>query len=284
MADLRVLVVENEADDPIGPVGGWLTDAGLSIETVRPYLGDPLPENLDGVDGLIVLGGAMGANDDDIAPWLPATRRLLAESVERQVPALGICLGGQLLAVATGGRVERSPDGPEYGAQLIAKRAGAATDPLFGPIPITPDVLQWHVDAIVELPPSAVQLATSPGCANQAFRIGRLGWGTQFHFETTPEVVRRWAAADADSLEDYDVERILARCDAAHADIAEVWQPVMVAWAAIVADPTSVPAARPLRVSTAEPVTDPAEIRAALAAEMQAARGLPWPVTGRPDQ
>jgi GMP synthase-like glutamine amidotransferase len=221
----------------------------------------------------------MGANDDTDAPWLPAVRALLAEAVRTERPTLGICLGGQLLAVATGGRVEPSPDGPEYGAQLIAKRANAATDPLFGPMPITPDVLQWHVDAITRLPPSAVLLANSPGSEVQAFRAGRLAWGTQFHIETTPAVVRQWAVEDAELLEGYDIERLLARSDAAHEDIAEVWRPFAQAWAAVVDDPDSVRPARPLRVSTAEPITDPAEIRAALAAQMQAARpqGLPWP-------
>jgi GMP synthase-like glutamine amidotransferase len=278
-----VLVVENEPADPVGTLGPWLTGAGLELTVARPYAGDELPADLDGVAGLVVLGGSMSATDDVVAPWLPEVRRLLAEAVRAEVPTLGICLGAQLLAVAAGGRVEPSPDGPEFGAQLIAKRANAATDPLFGPIPITPDVIQWHVDAIVQLPGGAVHLAGSPGCEVQAFRVGRLAWGTQFHIETTPDTVRQWAADDAELLAGYDVERILARSDAAHADVAEVWQPVAAAWAAIVLDPASVPSARPIRLSTAAPVTDPAEIRAALAAEMTAARGLPWPIAGPPE-
>jgi GMP synthase (glutamine-hydrolysing) len=193
------------------------------------------------------------------------------------VPTLGICLGAQLLALATGGRIARNPDGPEYGAQLIAKRANSATDPLFAALPITPDVIQWHVDAIVELPPGAIQLASSPGCAVQAFRLGRLAWGIQFHIETTPELLRSWAEADAELMHDYDVELILTRAEKAQDDITEVWSPFAAAFAAIVHDPATVPAARPIRISTADPITDPAEIRAALAAELQSSRQLPWP-------
>jgi GMP synthase (glutamine-hydrolysing) len=286
----QILVVQNSATDPVGRLADWLVAAGAELRVLAPYLGDTLPDDLRGVDGLLVLGGPMNAADDVRAPWLPQVRRLLAEAVASEVPTLGICLGGQLLAAATGGRVEPSPDGPEFGAQLIAKRANAATDPLFGPMPITPDVIQWHFDAVTSLPPGAVLLANSPGCEVQAFRVGRLAWGTQFHIETTPEVVRQWAAADAGALEGYDVERLLARSDAAHDDIAEVWQPFAQAWVQIAADPDSVKPARPLRISTAEPVTDPAEIRAALAAQMQSAREpapgttpppapLPWPGT-----
>ena len=132
----------------------------------------------------------MGANDDDVAPWLPHERALLREAVSREIPTLGICLGGQLLAAANGGRVRASPEQAEIGAQLVAKRTAAATDPLFGPLPITPDVLQWHYDAITVLPAGAVHLASSPVCENQAFRLGRLAWGVQFHIETTPELVR----------------------------------------------------------------------------------------------
>jgi GMP synthase (glutamine-hydrolysing) len=280
---VTVLVIEPEAGDPVGPLGDWLSDAGLSLTVARPFTGEQLPVDLDNVDGLIVLGGSMGVGDDAAYPYLRDIRRLLAEAVAREVPTLGICLGAQLLAAGTGGRVTRSPGGPEYGAQLIAKRGNAATDPLFGPLPITPDVIQWHVDSIVDLPPGAVQLYGSPTTENQAFRLGRLAWGIQFHIETTPQLLRLWADEDAAGLVDYDVEAILARAEARYPDVVEAWQPFAARFAATVLDPSAVKAARPIRVSTADPITDPAEIRAALAAELNASRqaphGLPWPTT-----
>ena len=88
-------------------------------------------------------------------------------------------------------------------------------------------------------------------------------------------MVRAWAADDAGRLPEYDLDAIVARAEAVHDDIAEVWQPFAEAFADIVRDPASVPAARGPVVSSAEPVTDPAAIRAALAAEMGAARGTP---------
>jgi GMP synthase-like glutamine amidotransferase len=270
----RVLVVEVSPSDPVGRLGAWLTDAGLEYDVVT----QPVP--LDGYAGLVVLGGPQTANDDELGPL----RQLLRDAVTAQLPTLGICLGAQLLAVAHGGRVERNPEGPEIGAQLVAKRGAAATDPLFGPLPITPDVLQWHFDAITTLPPGAVLLAGSPLCAHQAFRLGRLAWGLQFHIETTPQLVRSWAQKYAAELTDYDLDLTVSRSDAIHDDIAEVWQPFVAAFGDIVRAPAAVPAARGIPTSTAAPVTDPAAIRAALAAEANAARTtLPTP-TLRPPQ
>jgi GMP synthase-like glutamine amidotransferase len=269
-----VLVVQNAVSDPLGPLGDWLSAAGASLDVRNAEAGDAIPA-LDGYDGLVVLGGGMSAGDDERAPWLPSVRALLAQALADETPTLAICLGAQLLAVALGGRVGPNPEGPEFGAQLVAKRANAGTDPLFRDLPITPDVIQWHFDAVLDLPPGAVLLAGSPTCEVQAFRAGRVAWGIQFHIETTPALVRQWAAEDAAALDGYDVERLLERSDAVHADIAEVWPPVVATFAGIVDDPASVPRTRPLRMATAEPVTDPAAIRAALAAQMQAAHEPP---------
>ncbi|MDQ2838373.1 MAG: type 1 glutamine amidotransferase [Actinomycetota bacterium] len=275
-AVVPILVVENARDAPVARLGDWLVAAGAELDVRALHAGDELPE-LAGYRALVVLGGGMNAYDDVRAPWLPAVRALLSEAVRIELPTLGICLGGQLLAVATGGRVALA-QAPEYGAQLIAKRQAAATDPLLREMPITPDVLQWHVDEISQLPPGAVQLASSPGCELQAFRVGRLAWGTQFHLETTPDIIAQWAAEDAELLADYDLPTIVERAVRAHEDIAEVWQPIAARFVEIARDPAAVAGPRSLpmaggTVSTAAPITDPAAIRAALAAEMQAARG-----------
>ena len=87
-------------------------------------------------------------------------------------------------------------DGPEVGATLVAKRDAADADPVFGPLPLSPDVIQWHHDEIAELPTGATLLASNPFYANQAFRVGRHVYALQFHIETTPEQVRQWAADD----------------------------------------------------------------------------------------
>ena len=279
MSGPRVLVVQNSASDPVGRLGDWFQDAGLVVDQVT---GPDLPANLDGVAGLVVLGGDMGAYDDDIAPWLPHERALLREAVEREVPTLAICLGAQLLAVANGGRVETDPDGPEIGAQLVAKRTAASRDPLFAAVPITPDVHQWHYDAITVLPPGAILLASSPRGEHQAFRLGRLAWAVQFHIETTPDTLLDWARADAPRLADYDLDAIIDRIRSVDADFAEVWSAFAAAFADVVRNPDAITAPRAVPTTTAAPVTDPAAIRAALAAEAAGARTVLPPPGTRP--
>ncbi len=279
--DLAVLVIENDPSAPAGTLGDWLREAGAELSLWSPASGRPLPDDLTAYSALLVLGGDMNAHDDVAAPWLPRLRALLTEAVRIELPTLGVCLGGQLLAVATGGRVSAA-EVPEYGWQLIAKRQAAAADPLLRELPITPDVLQWHLDEISQLPANAVLLASSPVCEVQAFRVGRLAWGIQFHIETTEEIVTSWAAHDAEQLREYDLPAIVERSVRALPDIAEVWRPVVAAFARIAADPATVATPRllpmaggPVNTSTAAPITDPAAIRAALAAELQASREPP---------
>src|SRR4051812_35950172 len=114
--DRPVLVIENDLVAPVGRLDGWLREAGAEPVVCSPATGQPLPVELGGYSALVVLGGTMNAYEDEGAGWLPELRALLAEAVRTELPPLGICLGAQLLAVATGGRVSPA-ETPEYGAQ-----------------------------------------------------------------------------------------------------------------------------------------------------------------------
>jgi GMP synthase-like glutamine amidotransferase len=223
VTSLRLLVIQPDEEDPVGPLGDWLTDAGAELDVRMP---DDLPGSTDGYAGLVCLGGPMSANDDLDFPWLADIRRLLAEATTRQLPTLGICLGGQLLAVANGGRVAKGPDGPEVGPLLVAKRDVGWQDPLFADMPFMPDVLQFHTDIIERLPAGAALLASATLYPNQAFRIGRCAYGLQFHIETTAELVESWVANDPDVAEfarpgDLSHDRLVQ----AHVDLEETWRP-----------------------------------------------------------
>jgi GMP synthase-like glutamine amidotransferase len=231
----RALVVTHSASEGPGTLAEWLPAAGLELVVVAPWDGEDLPTDLTPYDALVVLGGPQQAYDDTSAPWLRATKDLLRRAVAERVPTLGICLGAQLLAEATGGRTEQGVDGIEAGARLVAKRDAAWDDALLADVPFTPTVVQWHEDAVVDLPPGAVLLASSSRYDNQAFRVGERAWGLQFHIETPPEMVRHWgaeygAAVAAAGLDPVALaESVVEELD----EVEAVWRPVMERFAAV---------------------------------------------------
>jgi GMP synthase-like glutamine amidotransferase len=234
---VRLLAVVPSDTDPLANLGRWLRDAGCELDERRSDAGDPLPESLEAYDGLVVLGGPQSALDDEAtSPELTGVRGLLRQALDADVPTLAICLGAQLLAQVGGGRVRVGVDGPEVGALLVAKRDRADDDPLFAPLPISPDVIQFHHDEISLLPDGAVLLASSPMYANQAFRVGRNVYGIQFHIETTPEVVEEWAERDVVGVDasPWDTATVRALTRAAHPDIELAWQPFAARFADLV--------------------------------------------------
>jgi GMP synthase-like glutamine amidotransferase len=234
-----VLVVEHEADAGLGRMAPPLA-ATTDLDIRRPYLGDDLPADTGGLSGLIVLGGEMGALDDDAAPWLITTRKLLAAAVETGLPTLGICLGAQLLAAACGGRVERGGSGLEVGVVEVSAEPPAHNDPLLGPVfggwHARP-VAQYHRDEITELPPGAVRLATGAAYPNQAFRVGAAAWGVQYHPEVTRTDFEDWIRLGHPALlvESLDAEPILVGYHAAEPDLAALATAHAGAFAAVVA-------------------------------------------------
>jgi GMP synthase (glutamine-hydrolysing) len=195
----RVLVIEHEASCPVDRMSTWLSEAGATVEVCRPYAGDPVPGRVE-QDALLVLGGHMGAWDDERAPWLPAVRRLLSAAVEDRTPTLGVCLGAQLLAAATGGRVEVGAPGPEAGVVDVRWRPEGADDPVVSRLPQPFPGPNMHHDAVVELPPGSVWLGETSMYPHQAFRVGERAWGVQFHPEVSLPTFRAWADLDAQSL------------------------------------------------------------------------------------
>lgn len=207
----RVTVVQSSPDVGLDRFAEWLT--GIDVRLVRADLGDPLPGPTEVGDGLVVLGGQMSARDDDGSPWLRPLRDLLAVVSATDVPALGICLGAQLLAVARGGRVEvAAPPGREAGVIDVRWRPEASTDALVAPLvelagaARTSPQPSMHADAVVDLPRGAVWLAASATYPFQAFRIGS-AWGVQFHPEAGVELLRTWA----DGHDDVDTEAVVAQ-------------------------------------------------------------------------
>jgi GMP synthase-like glutamine amidotransferase len=161
-----------------------------SVELHRILLDEPheLPD-WGRFAGIVVMGGAMGAYEDDAHPWLTGEKRLIAEAVAAGRPYWGVCLGAQLLAAALGANVAPGPR-PELGVLPVRLTPQAATDPVFAGAPGEFATLQWHGDTY-ELPAGAVRLAESELYPQQAFVLGR-AYGLQFHLEVDGELAREW--------------------------------------------------------------------------------------------
>lgn len=235
MGEPRVLVVEHQRSCPPALVGRWLEEAGVALDVVRPYLGEAVPDEITH-DGLLVLGGSMGAQEDDRAPWLPSVRRLVREHAAADRPVLGICLGHQLAAVALGGEVTRNPLG-----QTVGARAGTrvlADDPLGAALPADCHVPQWNDDTVVALPPGASVVAVNDRADVLLARLAGSVWGIQGHPEATSEVVGVWARADlADGgltgVSEDELPTLLDEVERRQPQTSAAWQPVVAAWAGL---------------------------------------------------
>lgn len=155
---------------------------------------------LEAYDAAIVFGGSMHADEEETHPWLRGEKELLRRFLDVGTPVLGVCLGGQLVAHAAGAWVGRARE-PEIGWHEVELTPAAASDPVFARLPRRFQALQWHYYAF-EVPRGGVELARSPVCS-QAFRLGELAWGVQFHPEVTLAMVEQWL----DEPEEVDFDR-----------------------------------------------------------------------------
>jgi GMP synthase-like glutamine amidotransferase len=160
----------------------------------------------------MAFGGGMQADEDERYPWLRPAIDVLAEGLERGVPTLGLCLGGQMLARAAGGAVGPAEQA-EWGFREVQLTDAGRQDPLFAGQPEALQVFQWHSYSF-GLPPNAVALARSPVCL-QAFRVGDRAWGLQWHPEVTSETVLDWAHKAAPAPGGVPVKIDLAQLQAA---------------------------------------------------------------------
>jgi GMP synthase-like glutamine amidotransferase len=196
-----------------GPAGiaDWAGQRGHTLSRSQLYAAEDLPQQAD-FDSLVLMGGPMGVYDEREHPWLVAEKAFLRDTIAARKPVVGVCLGAQLIAEVLGARVFRNLY-KEMGWFPIDLTEEGRRSPLFDGLPQRLDVFHWHGDTF-DLPPSAVHLARSKGCAHQAFLYQGRVLGLQFHIESTPDSVQQIVEAGVDELVPakyiQSAERILA--------------------------------------------------------------------------
>jgi GMP synthase-like glutamine amidotransferase len=198
---LPVLLVIHHLEHPfLGHAEIPLREAGLELDQRFRRRGDELPA-LSEVDGVLVFGGEQSAVDTDGDAVLGPEAALLRDAVSAELPVLGICLGGQLLAHALGGTVRH--EGRLVGWRDLERTAAGREDALFGGLDDPVPALHFNED-VFDAPPGAVVLAGPAPSGTAAFRAGPRAWGVQYHPDADGEVLDRWMRDYAHEIPDLD--------------------------------------------------------------------------------
>jgi len=186
------LVLRHAQAEGVGLLGNALREVGIHHRYLDLGRGEPVPRDLRGVGGLIILGGPQAAYELDRYPFLKAESALVERALTAGRPVLGICLGAQLIAQTLGARVYAG-ERREVGWAPVTLTDDAQDDPLLAGVDPTLTVFHFHGDTY-ELPPDAHNLARSKVYEQQAFRWGDLVYGFQFHLEFTETIISRLAS------------------------------------------------------------------------------------------
>ncbi|MGO9451462.1 MAG: type 1 glutamine amidotransferase [Candidatus Binataceae bacterium] len=189
----KIYVLQNHRVENLGTIADALQGAALAWQYVRVYEGQPVPKDMKGAGGLIVMGGPMAVYQADKYPFLREEMRLIEDAAKQDLPVLGVCLGAQIVAGALGAKVVKNPAGKEIGWHQVTLADAATEDRLFRGVAPTITPFHWHGD-IFDLPAGATPLASSDKTPCQAFRYGSSVYALQFHLEVTTESVAAMAA------------------------------------------------------------------------------------------
>jgi GMP synthase-like glutamine amidotransferase len=172
----------------------YLDGRGVPWKLIKLDESEAVPVSADSFGGLAFMGGPMSVNDD--LPWIPAVLTLIREAVARDVPVLGHCLGGQLMAKALGGSVGAAPV-KEIGWGEVKTEDAAQSAAWFGRERAFLG-FHWHGE-MFSIPQGATRVLSSSWCANQAFALGK-HMAMQCHIEMTEELVRAWCEGGASEI------------------------------------------------------------------------------------
>ena len=195
---MSILFIKHIDIEGPGTLEGVLETKGITFTTVDVSKGESLPQDLKEFKAIVILGGPMNVYEEDKYPFLRSEDLLIKEALTRGIPLMGLCLGAQLIAKATGASVSKGKE-KEIGWFNVSLTKQGLEDPLFNGLGKEFEVFQWHGDTFA-IPDNGVHLAYSKACTNQVFRYNENVYGLQFHLEVTKEMVREWLDAYSDEI------------------------------------------------------------------------------------
>lgn len=167
-------------------IAEWVQQNGHDISYTKLYENQHFPST-GSFDVLIIMGGSMGANDEDKFHWIVSEKKFISEAIREKKKIIGICLGSQLLASTMGAKVYPNKE-KEIGFFPISI---ANNHKIVEGFPKQVFVFQWHGDTF-DLPQGAIHLASSEACVNQAFIKDGHILAIQFHMEVTEESIHEF--------------------------------------------------------------------------------------------
>lgn len=191
---LPIAIFRHVAHEGPGHLGEFLTARDIPWQVIAVDRDEPIPASPTPWSGLVFMGGPMSVNDD--LPWITPALALIRAAVAADIPVLGHCLGGQLMAKALGAAITRNPI-KEIGWGTARVSDTPAARDWFGDVREFP-AFHWHGETFA-IPEGAVRLLDTAYCANQAFALGK-HLALQCHVEMTPAMIAEWCAVGADEI------------------------------------------------------------------------------------
>ena len=228
----KIWVLQHHPVENLGAIADSLEEAALAWQYVRVFDGAPIPADMKGAGGLIVMGGPQTVYQLDRYPHLRDEIRLIESALRDNKPILGVCLGAQLLAAALGATVKRG-ESREIGWYLVRLANTANDDRLMRGLPAEFMAAHWHSD-VFELPNGTVALASSERTAIQAFRFGDKAYGLLFHAEISEERIAKLVGEFGEDLKrvGIDGDSFVAHAPEYLPTLSEIGATIFSRWAA----------------------------------------------------
>lgn len=187
---MHIHFIIHEIYEAPGAYERWAINQGHTITYSRVYLGDQLPNSLDNIDLLIIMGGPQSPSTTQkecVYFDSKAEQAVILSAIGADKMVIGVCLGAQLIGEALGQSHTQSPE-KEIGKFPITLTQNGRENPLFNEFGNTLEVGHWHND-MPGLTKDAQIIAYSEGCPRQIIKYGKFVYGFQCHLELTPELV-----------------------------------------------------------------------------------------------